>query len=189
MLELLEETGYSEWIKRNSKNESEADMRRDNIDTVVQDLKEASKKGRTLQKYLDLSALARERDDDNDIEKQRGVTLITLHASKGLEYPVVYLVGLEEGTLPHKRSIEEGTRDEERRLLYVGITRAQDRCTLSWCPVRTKWGQKVASEPSSFLMELDDKYVDQTDYDDIMGAEVSEEEAADFFADLKSMFD
>ncbi|MBT7958150.1 MAG: DNA helicase UvrD, partial [Akkermansiaceae bacterium] len=87
------------------------------------------------------------------------------------------------------RSIEEGTRDEERRLLYVGITRAQDRCTLSWCPVRTKWGQKVASEPSSFLMELDDKYVDQTDYDDIMGAEVSEEEAADFFADLKSMFD
>ena len=97
--------------------------------------------------------------------------------------------GLEEGILPHKRSIEEGTRDEERRLLYVGITRAQDRLTLSWCPVRTKWGQKQASEPSSFLMELDDKYVEHTDYDDIMGAEVSEEETADFFADLKSMFD
>lgn len=189
LLELLEETGYIEWVKRNSKNEAEADMRRNSIDTIVQDLKDASKKGYTLQKYLDLSALARDREEDSDIEKQRGVTLITLHASKGLEYPVVYLVGLEEGILPHKRSIEEGTRDEERRLLYVGITRAQDRCTLSWCPVRTKWGQKVASEPSSFLMELDDKYVEHTDYDDIMGAEVTEEEAADFFADLKSMFD
>ena len=189
LLELLDETGYIDWVKRNSKDESEADMRCDSIDTIVQDLKDASKKGYKLQKYLDLSALARDREEDSDIDKQKGVTLITLHASKGLEYPVVYLVGLEEGILPHKRSIEEGTRDEERRLLYVGITRAQDRCTLTWCPVRTKWGQKHASEASSFLMELDDKYVEHTDYDDIMGAEVSEEEAADFFADLKSMFD
>lgn len=189
LLELLDETGYVDWVKRNAKNEQEADMRRDSMDTIVQDLKDASRKGQSLQKYLDLSALARDREEDSDIEKQRGVTLITLHASKGLEYPVVYLVGLEEGILPHKRSIEEGTRDEERRLLYVGITRAQDRCTLTWCPVRTKWGQKVASTPSSFLQELDDKYVEHTDYDDIMGAEVTEEETADFFADLKSMFD
>ena len=189
MLEMLEETGYVEWVKRNSKNEAEADMRRDSIDTLVQDLKDASKRGLSLQKYLDQSALARDRESDDDIEKQRGVTLITLHASKGLEYPVVYLVGLEEGILPHKRSIEEGTGDEERRLLYVGITRAQDRCTLTWCSVRTKWGQQHAGEPSKFLMELDDKYVEHLDYDDIMGAEVTQEESEDFFADLKSMFD
>ena len=93
MLEMLDETGYIEWVKRNSKNESEADMRRDSIDTVIQDLKDASKKSYTLQKYLDRSALARDREEDSDIDKQRGVTLITLHASKGLEYPVVYLVG------------------------------------------------------------------------------------------------
>ena len=98
-------------------------------------------------------------------------------------------MGLEEGILPHKRSIDEGTSDEERRLLYVGITRAQDRCTLTWCSVRTKWGQQHAGEASKFLMELDDKYIEQHDYDDIMGAEVTEEETDNFFADLKSMFD
>ena len=189
MAEMLDEIGYVDWVKRGSKNESEADMRRDSIDTVIQDLKEASKKGYSLQKYLDFSALARDRESENDIEKQRGVTLITLHASKGLEFPIVYLVGLENGILPHTRSIDEGTTDEERRLLYVGITRAQDRCTLTWCSVRTKWGQQHAGEISKFIAELDDKHLEQHSYDDIMGAEVSEEETDNFFADLKSMFD
>ena len=189
MAEMLDEIGYIDWVKRGSKNESEADMRRDSIDTVIQDLKDASKKGYSLQKYLDFSALARDRESENDIEKQRGVTLITLHASKGLEFPIVYLVGLENGILPHTRSIDEGTTDEERRLLYVGITRAQDRCTLTWCSVRTKWGQQHAGEISKFIAELDDKHLEQHSYDDIMGAEVSEEETDNFFADLKSMFD
>ena len=185
LLNLLEEIGYIEWVKRNSKNEQEEDMRRSSIDDVVQQLKDASKKGLNLQKFLDKSALAREREDDNDIDKQRGVTLITLHASKGLEYPVVYLVGLEEGILPHKRSIEEGTTDEERRLLYVGITRAQDKLTLTWCSVRTKWGQQHAGEVSKFLMALDDKYVEHMDYDDIMGEEASEEDLSNFFANMR----
>ena len=185
LLNLLEEIGYIEWVKRNSKNEQEEDMRRSSIDDVVQQLKDASKKGLNLQKFLDKSALARDREDDNDIDKQRGVTLITLHASKGLEYPVVYLVGLEEGILPHKRSIEEGTTDEERRLLYVGITRAQDKLTLTWCSVRTKWGQQHAGEVSKFLMELDDKYVEHMDYDDIMGEEASEEDLSNFFANMR----
>ncbi len=186
LLQMLEQTGYIEWVIRNSKNEKESDMRRSSIDDVVQQLTDASKKGLTLQKFLDKSALARDREDDNDIEKQRGVTLITLHSSKGLEYPIVYLVGLEEGILPHKRSTEEGTRDEERRLLYVGITRAQDRCTLTWCAVRTKWGQQHAGEISAFIPELDDKHIEHLDYDDIMGAEASEEDLANFFADLRS---
>ena len=185
LLDMMEETGYVEWVKRNSKNEQEMDMRSSSIDDVVQQLKDASKKGMTLQKFLDRSALARDRESDNDIEKQRGVTLITLHASKGLEYPIVYLVGLEEGILPHKRSIEEGTTDEERRLLYVGITRAQDKLTLTWCSVRKKWGQEHAGEASKFLMELDDKYVEHMDYDDIMGEEASEEDLSNFFANMR----
>ncbi|MGB0776255.1 MAG: ATP-dependent helicase, partial [Akkermansiaceae bacterium] len=82
-LEMLEEIGYIEWVKRNSKTEQEQDMRRSSIDDLIQQLTEVSKKGHNLQKFLDQSALARDRDD-NDIEKQKGVTLITLHASKGL---------------------------------------------------------------------------------------------------------
>jgi len=182
MLDLLNEADYIEWVKRNSKNEKESDMRRSAIDDVIQMLIEASQKGKTLQKFLDHSALARDRDDDNDLDKQKGVTLITLHASKGLEYPVIYLVGLEQGILPHKRSVEEGTIDEERRLLYVGITRAQDRCTITYCSIRMKYGKQEACEPSVFLPELSDKYIEKLDYDDIMGADATAEDIADLFS-------
>ncbi len=182
MIDLLNEAGYIEWVKRNSKNEKESDMRRSAIDDVIQMLIDASKNGKTLQKFLDHSALARDRDDDNDLDKQKGVTLITLHASKGLEYPVVYLVGLEEGILPHKRSVEEGAIDEERRLLYVGITRAQDQCTISYCSVRTKYGKPEACEPSVFLEELSDKYLTILDHDDIMGAPATDADIADLFS-------
>lgn len=182
MLEFLEEIGYIEWVKRNSKNEKESDQRRNSIDDVIQMLQHASKQGKSLQEFLRMSALASDRDDDNDIEKQKGVTLITLHASKGLEYPIVYLVGLEQGILPHKRSVEEGTADEERRLFYVGITRAQDRLTISKCSTRMKYGKQEACEESMFLMELSRDYLQQLDYDDIMGADATEDDIADLFS-------
>lgn len=185
MLEFLKKIDYIEWVKRNSKNEKESDQRRDSIDDVIQMLTHASKQGKTLQEFLRTSALAQDREDDNDIEKQKGVTLITLHASKGLEYPIVYLVGLEQGILPHKRSVEEGTGDEERRLLYVGITRAQDRLTLTRCDKRSKYGKEEACEESVFLKELSPEYLEMLDYDDIMGADAT----ADDIADLFSIFD
>jgi superfamily I DNA/RNA helicase len=115
--------------------------------------------------------------------------LITLHASKGLEFPSVFLVGLEEGVLPHQRSVVEGTKDEERRLLYVGITRAQQRLAMTYCTVRMKWGQQVSCQPSSFILELDDEHLIHTTYDDIMGAEADEEELGNFFGGLKSFLD
>jgi len=110
-----------------------------------------------------------------------------MHASKGLEFPNVYIVGLEQGILPHSRSIEERTVDEERRLLYVGVTRAQITLTLSYCAIRTKWGDKVSCTPSQFLQEFDITFIDETSYEDIMGAEVSDEEAADFFSSMRAM--
>ncbi|NWK54320.1 UvrD-helicase domain-containing protein [Verrucomicrobiaceae bacterium N1E253] len=182
MLDFLDEIGYIEWVKRNSKTEKESDQRRSAIDDVVQMLIQASSEGKSLEDFLRHSALAQDREDDNDIEKQKGVTLITLHASKGLEYPIVYLVGLEQGILPHKRSVEEGTQDEERRLFYVGITRAQDRLTISKCSVRTKFGKQEACEASIFLQELSDRYLEVLDYDDIMGADATEDDIADLFS-------
>jgi len=181
--EFLDDTGYLPWLERGCKNEQEKLNRGESINGVLQDLAKYVKRGKSLRKFLDDSALASDREDD-DLEKKQGATLITLHASKGLEFPVVYLVGLEEGVLPHQRSIQEGTKDEERRLLYVGITRAQKRLTMTYCNVRMKWGQQVGCTPSTFIGELGDEHVVHSTYDDIMGAEASDDELDGFFDDL-----
>jgi ATP-dependent DNA helicase Rep len=93
-----------------------------------------------------------------------GVRLSTLHAAKGLEFPHVFLVGLEEGVLPHREAIDAGNVDEERRLMYVGLTRAQETLHLSYCATRKRAGEKVDCAPSRFLAELaqeDVRYADR----------------------------
>ena len=112
----------------------------------------------TLQGFLDELAVAandRETDQENS-SKRNALALMTLHSAKGLEFPHVYIVGMEEGLLPHHRSLSDGQDkiDEERRLCYVGITRAQERLTLSLVQTRMKWGKARPTKPSRFLYEL-----------------------------------
>ncbi|MEM9237956.1 MAG: UvrD-helicase domain-containing protein [Verrucomicrobiota bacterium] len=183
--EFLDETGYLPWLERGCKDGKERETRGEGIQGVLEDLAEQVKRGKSLRKFLDDCALASDREED-DLEKKNGATLITLHASKGLEFPFVYLVGLEEGILPHQRSVMEGTKDEERRLLYVGITRAQKQLTMSYCNVRVKWGQQLGCTPSTFIGELDEEHLVHTTYDDIMGEEVSDDELGDFFGEMGS---
>jgi DNA helicase II / ATP-dependent DNA helicase PcrA len=108
--------------------------------------------------YLDRLALQRDDDDrsDDDEEKEaRGrVTLMSLHASKGLEYALVYLVGVEEGLLPHRRALEEGNIDEERRLAYVGVTRARVRLVMTHCAQRRRRHEWVPRVRSRFLDDV-----------------------------------
>lgn len=184
--DFVEKIDYNEWMNRGCKTDSEKEKRAEGIHDVIDYLRDSSRQGKTLQQFLDRMALQEDRNDD-DIEKQKGVCLITLHAAKGLEFPIVYLVGLENGILPHKRSQEEGTVDEERRLLYVGITRAQDELTLSYCNYRSKYGERVHCEASAFIKELDFKYIDESDYEDIMGAEATAEQLESFFDSFKEM--
>jgi superfamily I DNA/RNA helicase len=109
----------------------------------------------TLEGFLEEITLSSE--DDRE-EKQEGprdrVTLMTLHAAKGLEFPRVYLVGAEEGLIPHQRSVQEDTVEEERRLMYVGITRAKRQLTITRVKSRAKYGRREPSLPSRFLFEI-----------------------------------
>ncbi len=105
----------------------------------------------------DVALTGNEADQDKESKLERNaVALMTLHAAKGLEFAEVYMVGMEEGTLPHHRSIAEpgAAVDEERRLCYVGVTRAQRRLTLTMALSRRKWGKPRPTHPSRFLYEL-----------------------------------
>jgi DNA helicase-2/ATP-dependent DNA helicase PcrA len=114
---------------------------------------ERIKPGLSLSDFLEEVALIA--DIDNYQENAEGVTLMTLHTSKGLEYPVVFIVGMEENIFPHSRSIfEPAELEEERRLLYVGLTRAMELCYLLYCRSRLYFGNIQLNTPSRFLAEI-----------------------------------
>jgi superfamily I DNA/RNA helicase len=123
-----------------------------------------------------------ESDDDKEHGKN-AVTLMSLHSSKGLEFEHVFLVGLEEDLLPHKRSVEEDpTCAEERRLCYVGITRARKHLTISRCLTRRKYGSIEERQPSRFLAEIPAHLLNQTSDDTESNKTDSATIAEDFFA-------
>ena len=186
---LLKETEYLAWLKKGAKTPEDTVRWETGVNEMLKSLAAYDEKNQRdgLTGYLDEICLDDEREDKDDIEKKKGVCLITMHASKGLEFPIVYLPGLEQGILPHRRSYEEGRVDEERRLFYVGITRAKQRLTISYTRNRIKWGQKQTSLPSPFLKELDRKFVQEMDYSRHMNETVTQEENTNFFSGLRAM--
>ena len=142
-----------------------------------------------LRGFLDEMMLRQEREEEDDEGKGSGVWLITLHAAKGLEFSHVYLAGLEEGVLPHDRSKMEGTVDEERRLLYVGITRARVSMCITWCQQRIKFGSVTPCNLSSFAKELPAEFVEQKSLIQMQNTPVSAESAKDRFAAIRAMLE
>jgi DNA helicase-2/ATP-dependent DNA helicase PcrA len=108
----------------------------------------------TLHGFLEELALTSGDEPSERESPGEAVTLMTLHSAKGLEFPHVFLVGMEEGLLPHARAVAEGACEEERRLAYVGITRAMKTLTLSLASERAKYGKRVAAMPSRFVFEM-----------------------------------
>ena len=126
--------------------------RRGNVDELINAAREFEREMEesTLEAFLEHVALVSD-VDDLDADPDR-VTLMTMHAAKGLEFPSVFVVGVEHGILPHERSLEDPTaEEEERRLLFVGITRAEQQLQLSYCQRRTFRGQTRIASPSQFL--------------------------------------
>ncbi|MDG5785946.1 DNA helicase PcrA [Evansella sp. AB-P1] len=162
--ELLEKTGYREMLK--NEKSLEAEGRLENINEFLSVTKEfeESSEDKTLIAFLTDLALIADIDKvgaDEEEEKQDQVLLMTLHSAKGLEFPLVFLIGLEEGVFPHSRSLmEEAEMEEERRLAYVGITRAEKQLFLSRAKMRTLYGRTNMNPPSRFLREIPEELLD-----------------------------
>jgi len=153
----LAETGYLDELRRSEKEPETAENRVRNLQDLVASMDDGERPmlplAERLQSFLEELVLDSGREDEKE-NSGDAVTLITMHSCKGLEFPHVYIVGLEDGLLPHSRAKDDGTLDEERRLFYVAITRAMQSLTMSHCTGRKKYGQITPCYPSRFLMEL-----------------------------------
>ena len=186
---LFKRLGINQELYRTIDNPVQARKRIENIEQVINALASFEERNPTagLADFLERIALLEDnRRETGDDQPQDAVTLMSLHASKGLEFPQVFLVGLEEGLLPHHRSIDEDPEvAEERRLCYVGITRARERLTISRCLKRRKYGTWEERQPSRFLAEIPAELFDGGD------AEHKEAEPVDmgmdFFARMQNM--
>ncbi len=188
--DLIAKTGYLEDLRRSCKTPEEALTRENSITEMLRDFE--AYQGRSsdgLRGFIDEMLLRNEREEDKDELKGDGVTLITLHAAKGLEFLNVYLVGVEEGVLPHDRSKMEGTIDEERRLLYVGITRARKTLALTWCRNRIKYGSATPCHASSFLKELPPEWIDHCNAGQILNTPVEHTSGTSRFAAMRALLD
>lgn len=183
----LSEIGYYAELRREEKNKEAAENRERNLKELLATLDRGDTPAYSpqdrLQEFLEEITLDTEREEENE-EPGNAVTLITMHSCKGLEFPNVYIVGLEDGLLPHARSKQENTMDEERRLFYVAITRAMKTLSISHCAGRKKYGQVMPGHPSPFLKELPGDLVE--DASEKAKAPVSTAAAKQKFAALRA---
>ncbi len=189
--EMLQDIDYENWIRQNSSSEKAAEYRMANVQFLLDALKSTLERDEEGELTIE-DAIAKlvlrdmlERQEE-EAEGAEGVQMMTLHASKGLEFPVVYIMGMEEEILPHRSSIEAETVEEERRLAYVGITRAREKLTMTLARKRKQYGEIVDCTPSRFLEELpaDDLVWEGLDEEP---QEVKQARASSALADIRAM--
>jgi DNA helicase-2/ATP-dependent DNA helicase PcrA len=148
-MEVLQEEGTEEALSRI-----------ENIRELITAAHESQQRGESLREFLDNASLV---SDQDAYDEKAPITLMTLHTAKGLEFPIVFIMGLEDGLFPHSRSLEEGRDlEEERRLFYVGMTRAEQQLYLTFARYRRYFGnmEQQVSEPSRFLAEIPAELID-----------------------------
>lgn len=194
--EMLEDINYEGWLHQNASSPKVAERRMENVFALVDSIKNIMEKNEdddkdseeqlnaAIAKMLLIDLLDRQEEEDQTDRVQ----LMTLHASKGLEFPHVYMVGLEEELLPHRNSLEDDALEEERRLMYVGITRAQKTLTLTMAGSRKQFGEKRETTPSRFLEELPEEDLVREGFSDATPEQI-EKKGEETLASLMSMFD
>ncbi|MBV2131861.1 DNA helicase Rep [Pseudomonas sp. MAP12] len=156
---MIADIDYENWLRENSSTDKAADYRMSNVWFLLEALKNTLEKDedgdmtieQAIAKLVLRDMLERQQEEEDGAE---GVQMMTLHASKGLEFPSVFIMGMEEEILPHRSSIEADTVEEERRLAYVGITRAKQNLAITFAAKRKQYGEVIDCAPSRFLDEL-----------------------------------
>ena len=156
--QLVSDIDYFDWLVQNSSSIAVAERRFANVNTLIASIEQSLNNEErddgveeAISRLVLRDLMERQADEE---ESDDQVQLMTLHAAKGLEFPHVFMIGMEEGLLPHQNSIDDDMVEEERRLCYVGITRAQQTLTMTYCAKRKSFGEFTTCEPSRFLAEL-----------------------------------
>lgn len=187
--EMIGDIGYESWLLQNSNSPLVAEKRMENVsylvDSVVALIKEGDAQDRLGEALNRL--LLQDRLDQEEEDAGNRVQLMTLHAAKGLEFPHVFMTGMEENLLPHRNSIETDTIEEERRLAYVGITRAQTTLTLTLAKQRKQYGKMVDCTPSRFLDELPPEDLEWEGGGKTTSPEAKQKKATDTLANLRAL--
>jgi DNA helicase II / ATP-dependent DNA helicase PcrA len=185
---LTEEINYKNYIYELFKTSEAAIRRVENVDGFVQSLSQYEETDETPSLLGFLETLALTDLSYEKSEKSFGVTLTSFHSAKGLEFPVVFIAGLEETILPHRKSADtDEDLEEERRLFYVGITRAMKELYLTHTRQRIKYGKVLPSAPSRFLEEIPEELLKRADCNDAEDPEENERDAKAFFSKIKEI--
>lgn len=195
--EMIDDIDYVGWMHQNSPSSKAAEKRIENVFYLVESLQKSLDKTAdddeddekriqdAIAKLVLRDLLERQEEEEDDSDQ---VQLMTLHASKGLEFPHVFMVGMEEDLLPHRNSIDDNNIEEERRLTYVGITRAQKTLTMTLAGKRKQFGEHSETTPSRFLEELPAEDVEREGFGE-RSAEKNTAQGAETLSSLLNLFD
>ncbi len=185
---LVEAINYEHWVRDQTDNPALAERRMENVRELLAWLSrlQEDNPGQGLTDLMGRLCLLTSLDQEQ--EPGQEVRLMTLHGSKGLEFPHVFIAGVEEELLPHSNSLAEGGEQEERRLMYVGLTRARESLTLSFAQSRRRYGETVSREPSRFLGELPRQLVEWKGEDSERDHARSRERAVSHLDKLRNLF-
>ncbi len=192
--EMIDDIDYESWLHQNASSGSVAEKRMKNVQFLVTQLERAIASEmedpdceNPVQNAISRLILRDQLDRQEEESADDKVQLMTLHAAKGLEFPHVYLIGMEEEILPHRSSIEQDTVEEERRLAYVGITRARQTLTMTLASKRKQFGEVHKTEPSRFLGELPAEDIEREGFGEELAPEVKKQKGQQSLNALKDM--
>lgn len=193
--DMIEQLAYDAWLHQNSSSSAVAEKRMRNVWFLIENLQSALERAQeedddaNLKQAINRLILRDMLEQQSEDEEDNSIQLLTLHASKGLEYPHVYIIGMEEELLPHRSSIESENIEEERRLAYVGITRARKTLTMTYAKKRKQFGEVIDTSYSRFLDELPNNNIYWTGREGVEADQAQKQKTAEkALSNLKNLF-